>query len=144
MVIDATAERCPPPRDIRAEVSNAALKHFLLERLPDFMVPHGFVWVDAWPLNPNKKVDRQALPLPDRAASQSSELSRRPRDPMEESISEIWRDVLGLAEIRLEENFFTLGGHSLLAIQVLSRVKNVFHVELPVRSLFENPTLEGA
>ncbi|MDT7041516.1 non-ribosomal peptide synthetase [Candidatus Nitronereus thalassa] len=124
-------------------LSNTTLQNFLKSKLPSHMIPVWTMVLEQLPRLPNKKVDRQALPLPDRAASQSSGLSRRPRDPIEESISEIWRDVLGLAEIRLEDNFFNLGGHSLLAIQVLSRVKSVFHVELPVRSLFENPTLEG-
>jgi acyl carrier protein len=112
------------------------LRSFLKQKLPDYMVPSIFVFVDALPLTPNGKVDRKALPAPEQET-----LFVLPRTAAEETIRKIWAEVLQLEQVGIHDDFFTLGGHSLLAIQVMSRLRQAFHMELPLRSLFENPTV---
>ncbi|MBU6346822.1 MAG: amino acid adenylation domain-containing protein, partial [Cyanobacteria bacterium REEB494] len=127
------------PTDTRERV--AALRSHLQSRLPDYMVPGAFVWLDALPLTPNGKVDRRALPAPE--SSVSSESHAAPRTASEQALAEIWQQVLRVDQVGVQDNFFGLGGHSLLATQVLSRIRQQLSVELPLRALFEAPTVEG-
>ncbi|MBU6352387.1 MAG: AMP-binding protein, partial [Chloroflexi bacterium] len=127
------------PADSRERV--AALRSHLQSRLPDYMVPSAFVWLDALPLTPNGKVDRRALPAPE--SSVPSESHAAPRTASEQALAEIWQQVLRVAQVGVQDNFFGLGGHSLLATQVLSRIRQQLSVELPLRALFEAPTVEG-
>ncbi|HVS00541.1 MAG TPA: amino acid adenylation domain-containing protein [Thermoanaerobaculia bacterium] len=120
-------------------VDEPALRSWLRERLPDYMVPSAFVFLETLPLTPNGKVDRRALPEPERTRS----VEEAPLDLVEELLAGIWAEVLGLDKIGADEDFFTLGGHSLLATQVVSRVRAVLGVELPLRALFESPTVAG-
>jgi amino acid adenylation domain-containing protein len=122
-------------------VAEQELKRFLLSHLPEFMVPSTFVFLEVFPLTPNGKIDRKALPAPggDRAIDQYE----APRRAVEEILAGIWTEALGVTPIGLHDNFFDLGGHSLLATQVMSRVRAVFRIELPLRSLFDAPTVEG-
>src|SRR5207253_5931271 len=119
------------------------LREFLKQRLPDYMVPSAFVLLEELPLLPNGKLDRRALPRPevDRRGLESSFTT--PRTPVEELLLSIWSDVLHLEQVGEQDNFFELGGHSLLATQVIARVREVFAVELPLRDLFEAPTVAG-
>jgi amino acid adenylation domain-containing protein len=119
------------------------LRNFLLERLPQYMVPSTFVTLEALPLTPSGKVDRLALPPPDRFSSELSKAFVAPRTPIEKTLAAIWADILGLEQIGIHDNFFELGGHSLLAIQFLSRVRDAFQVDLPLRNLFNSPTIAG-
>jgi amino acid adenylation domain-containing protein len=119
------------------------LRRFLHEKLPDYMVPSVFVFLDALPLTPNGKVDRRALPMPDRSRLNLDESFSAPRTPTEELLVGIWAEVLKLEKVGTHDNFFDLGGHSLLATQVVSRIRAAFQVELPLRSLFEKPTVAG-
>jgi acyl carrier protein len=105
------------------------------------MVPSAFVMLDALPLTPNGKVDRRALPAPDRTRLVSTQTFASPRTPIEEVLAGIWAQVLGCEPVDIHDNFFDLGGHSLLATQVISRVRSAFQVELPLRCLFESPTV---
>jgi acyl carrier protein len=105
------------------------------------MIPSAFVLLDALPLTPNGKLDRKALPAPDQNRPEPEESYVAPRTPVEEMLAEIWAEVLKLDKVGIHDNFFELGGHSLLATQVISRVRNTFQVEVPVRSLFEIPTV---
>ncbi|HEX6293433.1 MAG TPA: amino acid adenylation domain-containing protein, partial [Herpetosiphonaceae bacterium] len=116
---------------------------FLRERLPEYMVPSAFVVVEALPLTPNGKVDRKALPPPEDTAGRARAAYVAPRTPLEEVIAGVWRAVLGVAAVSVEENFFALGGHSLRATQVVTRLRQVLGHEVPLRLLFEAPTVAG-
>ena len=117
------------------------LKAALSEHLPPYMLPAAFLMVDGLPLTPNGKVDRSALPSPARETFLRSRSSIAPRTPTEEVLAQIWADVLGIERVGVESGFFDLGGHSLLATRVLSRIRAVLDVDLPVRALFEGPTV---
>jgi len=117
------------------------LRHFLKQQLPDYMIPSAFVVIEALPLTPNGKVDRRALRAPDPSQLQLQNNFVAPRTPIEEMLAEIWTEVLTLQRVGIFDNFFELGGHSLLATQVISRVRQTFQVELPLRSLFASPTI---
>jgi amino acid adenylation domain-containing protein len=119
------------------------LRSFLKEKLPEYMVPSAFVFLDPLPLTPNGKIDRKRLPALDQNRPEPEESYVAPRTPVEELLAEIWAEVLKLDKVGIHDNFFDLGGHSLLATQVISRVRNTFQVEVAVRSLFEMPTVAG-
>lgn len=118
----------------------ARWREFLKERLPDYMIPTALVCLPALPLNQNGKVDRALLPDPE-AYLASNRRYAAPRNPSEEMLTGIWATILKRDRIGIHENFFDLGGHSLLATQVMARVRSVFHVELPLRTLFEATTV---
>jgi amino acid adenylation domain-containing protein len=117
------------------------VRGFLREELPDYMVPALFVMMKSLPLTANGKVDRRALPSPEQAGSEKEKVFVGPRTSVEEAIEKIWAEVLRLSKVSIHDNFFELGGHSLLVTQVISRLRKVFRVELPLRSLFESPTI---
>src|SRR5262245_931435 len=118
----------------------SALRAHLQRRLPDYMVPSAFVTLDALPLTANGKIDRRALPAPeDDAAVRGEHVA--PRTPVEEVLASIWREVLKLERIGIHDNFFELGGHSLMATRVMAQLREVFAVELPLRALFEAPSI---
>lgn len=112
----------------------------LLRRLPEHLVPSSFVFLEALPRTPNGKVDRRTLPLPD-SLQVASDAFVAPRSGTEQLLAEIWEDVLNRGPVGVHQNFFELGGHSLLVTRVMSRIREVFGAELPLRSLFEAPTL---
>jgi len=114
----------------------------LIEKLPEYMVPAIFVGLDKLPLTPNGKIDRRALPLPDENRPTLEGPSVAPRDSTEFQLVSIWENLLHVHPIGVEDNIFELGGHSLLATQVMSRVRSCLSVELPLRTLFESPTIE--
>jgi amino acid adenylation domain-containing protein len=118
------------------------LRDFLKQRLPDHMVPAFFMSLEKFPLTSNGKIDRCALPLPEMSHSDSGGAFVAPRSETEKRVAAMWGDVLRREEIGIYDNFFDLGGNSLLATQVVSRVRDVFQQEFPVRSLFEYPRLE--
>jgi len=123
--------------------TGSELRSFLKEKLPEYMVPAAFVPLDALPLTPNGKVNRHALPVPDRTRPELEKEFIAPRTPEEEIVAEVWSQVLGIERIGIYDNFFELGGHSLLATQVVSRMREAFGVEIPLRRLFEVPTVAG-
>ncbi len=118
------------------------LRIFLEAELPSYMVPAVFVILEALPLTPNGKVDRKALPAPELTQLSSSN-HVPPSTPIENLLAGIWAEILGLNKVSIHENFFTLGGHSLIATRVISQIRQVFHIELPLRCLFEKPTIAG-
>jgi amino acid adenylation domain-containing protein len=119
-----------------------ALRRHLQRRLPAYMVPTSLVLLDAFPLTANGKVDRRALPIPERAGSQGR-ARVPPRTTVERTVAEVWAEVLGLpaASLHIEDDFFALGGNSLLATRAMARLRERYGVELPVRALFESSTL---
>ncbi|HEX6037404.1 non-ribosomal peptide synthetase [Longimicrobium sp.] len=126
---------------VSANVSPSELRAHLKAMLPEYMVPGAFVVLDAFPLTPSGKVARRALPAPD--ASVDAEARIAPRTPAEQVLAGIYGEVLKVDGVGANDDFFALGGHSLLATRVTSRVRQAFGVELPVRALFEAPTVEG-
>ncbi|MEH2173668.1 non-ribosomal peptide synthetase [Nostoc sp.] len=116
------------------------LRRFLKQNLPEYMIPSAFVMLQALPMTPNGKVDSRALPTPDLSQRSLEVGYLPPHTPTEEVLVAIWNKVLGV-EVGIHDNFFELGGHSLKATQVMSRVKETFRLTLPVRCLFEEPTI---
>ncbi len=119
------------------------LRDFLRRLLPDPMVPEAFVWVERLPLTPNGKLDRAALPAPDLGAARGTGAAEAPATPDEEEIAAIWGRLLDLERVGRHESFFALGGHSLLAARVVAALRDAFGIEVPLRSLFEEPTVAG-
>jgi len=124
-------------------IETIELRRFLQEKLPDYMIPSALVPIEAMPLTPNGKIDRRALPTPDQTRDDLEETFVAPRTPIEERLAGIWAEVLHREPIGSYDNFFELGGHSLLATQVISRISEAFAVDIPLRSLFETPTVAG-
>jgi amino acid adenylation domain-containing protein/non-ribosomal peptide synthase protein (TIGR01720 family) len=125
----------------KENISGAGIREYLSNRLPAYMVPTFFVELDQMPLTPNGKIDRKALPGPDQGELEIEREYVAARTPVEEKLSDIWSDVLGVDQISVHDDFFDLGGHSLLATQVISRVRKTYNIELPLRLLFEIPTI---
>jgi amino acid adenylation domain-containing protein len=119
------------------------LRAHLKSHLPEHMLPSAFVWLDALPLTAGGKLDWRALPAADDARPVLDEMYSTPRTPVEEILANIWAAILRLERVGVNDNFFELGGHSLLGTQVISRVREAFHVELPLRTIFETPTIAG-
>ncbi|MBW4564792.1 MAG: amino acid adenylation domain-containing protein [Mojavia pulchra JT2-VF2] len=122
------------------DISVLELRNFLKAKLPDYMIPSAFVVLEEFPLTSNGKIDRRALPVPD-TIQQSEENTSLILTPVQEILAGIWADILAIKQVRIHENFFELGGHSLLATRVISQIRKVFKVELPLRCLFESPTV---
>ncbi|HVF92150.1 MAG TPA: amino acid adenylation domain-containing protein, partial [Blastocatellia bacterium] len=124
-------------------IVTADLRKRLKEKLPEFMVPSLFIEIESMPVGPSGKVDRLALPSIDRVNPESDRRFRPPRNAIEEVLAAIWEQVLGIEQVGTDDNFFDLGGHSLNATQVISRVREALKVDLPLRALFEAPTISS-
>jgi amino acid adenylation domain-containing protein len=123
-------------------VSNARLREFLQQRLPPYMIPQALVWLAQMPLSANGKIDLKALPEPELDSGTETDGEQRALTPVEYVVSRVWAEVLNLRQVGSGDNFFRLGGHSLLVMQVTSRVREIFQLDLPLRTLFEAPTVE--
>jgi acyl carrier protein len=130
----ATAGSNPSVHDLRS---------FLQQKLPEHMVPSTFVFMGSLPLTANGKLDRNALPAPEQTRPEPDETFAAPTTPVEQILANIWAEVLKVDKVGIHDNFFELGGHSLLATQIVSRVRDAFRVELPLRILFEQSTVAG-
>lgn len=130
---------CVPEENI--EIESADLRSHIAELLPEYMVPAAFMMLDSLPMTPNGKVDRRALPGPDYGRPELEAQYVAPRTPAEELIADLWSQVLNVEKVGAYDSFFDLGGHSLLATQLISRLRDVFQVELPLRTIFETPTV---
>jgi len=117
------------------------LRQFLIERLPEYMIPTAFVVLETLPKNSNGKVDRRALPLPDMTRPELTRAFVAPRTPVEKVLATIWSEILGIERIGVFDQFFELGGHSLLITQLNSRVRSTFRVDVPLRQSFEATTI---
>jgi amino acid adenylation domain-containing protein len=127
--------------DVERTPTIAELRSLVKAKLPDHMVPSAFIMLDALPLTPGGKVDRQALPLLEAARPQLDNIFVAPTTPLEIKLAKIWAEVLGIDRVGVQDDFFELGGHSLLATRVISRIRDAFQVELSLRCFFETPTV---
>ncbi len=126
-----------------SDISQTELWQFLQGKLPGYMIPSSYIILEEFPLTPNRKVDRKALPNPEKNHIQEQRNFVAPRNPVEEILVNIWSEILGVEKISVDDNFFKIGGHSLLATRIISQIREVFAVELPLIKLFENPTIAG-
>jgi acyl carrier protein len=124
-----------------AQVSTSELRRHLSAHLPEYMIPSVFIPLPELPRTANGKLDRKALPAPDGSRPVLEREFVAPRTETERVLAEIWSEVLRVSEVGIHDNFFELGGHSLLATTVVSRIRNSFSVELPLRYIFEAPTV---
>jgi len=120
--------------------SVSVLRQYLREKLPEYMVPNAFVTLEKLPLTPNGKIDRSALPDP-QLDPQTEENYIAPRNEVEEAIADIWRELLHMKNVGINDSFFAIGGHSLLAIRAISRIRQAFQVEIPLKRFFELPSI---
>lgn len=127
------------PKDDRP--GDSSMRDFLRAKLPEYMIPFQFVWLDALPLNVNGKVDRRALPAPDPRQRDVDKPYVAPRTVLEETIAEMWAEVLKVERIGVEDSFFDSGGNSLLATRLISLLRQELEIEVPLRCLFERPTV---
>ncbi len=125
----------------QTEISSSVLREYLQASLPAQMIPSTFVILEKIPLTPNGKVDRKALPQPDENKSEHADDFVAPRNIIEEKVAEVWAATLKCARVSVTDNFFALGGHSLLATKIMARLRSEFQIELPLRVLFEAPTV---
>ena len=123
------------------QVPSEQLRTWLRQQLPEYMIPTLFVWLEHWPLTPNGKLDRQALPAPRVIINEKNRGIDDPRTPEEAELLRLWRMLLNLESVGIYENFFTSGGHSLLAMQLIAHVQESFQVEVPLQALFDHPTI---
>ena len=149
-VVAARKERTGEARLLAYMVPNDArrpaigdLRAHLRTILPDYMIPSAFAFLDAIPLTPNGKVDRNALPIPGADLSDLTAGYVAPRNQIEHVMAEIWADVLGVNKVGVFDHFFELGGHSLSATRLIARLKSAFQIDLPLRSIFIEPTIAG-
>jgi acyl carrier protein len=124
-------------------VSLDQLREYIKKKVPGYMIPSFFVVLDLLPLTISGKIDRKALPFPKELKPNISEEYVPPQTHTEELIAKLWSDLLNQEQASVNDNFFDSGGHSLLATQLISNVRNEFNVEIPLRTLFEQPTIEG-
>jgi amino acid adenylation domain-containing protein len=125
------------------EVETDSLRRYLRDHLPEHMIPSILMTVDRFTLTANGKVDRRALPVPERSSYERRLRHTPAQTPIQQEVARVWKSVLRVNRPGIYENFLELGGHSLLATQVISRLRNTFQVELSLRSLFESPTIAG-
>jgi amino acid adenylation domain-containing protein len=137
---DKTLVAYVSPVDIAVKVDG--LQSFLKERLPVYMLPSTFVFLDTLPLSPNGKLDRKALPPPEGRSPETGQSFVAPRTPMEEALTGMWCEVFGLKQVGVRDNFFNLGGHSLMIVGLIDRVNRTLNVNLGISELFQNPTVE--
>ena len=123
------------------QYSAAELKAKLRKSLPDYMVPAHFVELEEMPQTPNGKVDRKALPAPGGDSLAKTQEFVAPSSPVEEKLASIWRDLLRLDQIGVDDNFFDAGGHSLTAVRLVARVREAFGVDMTLRTAFDAPTI---
>lgn len=123
--------------------SVSKLRDHLKETLPEYMVPSAFVMLERFPITPNGKVDRRALPAPEYSRPDIEETYVAPQTPVEQSVAEIWADVLGVERVGVNDNFFELGGHSLLAVKLFIRIRKWSGIDLPLATLFKSPTVRA-
>ena len=127
----------------RSQLSDTLLREYLGSQLPEYMVPSHFVILEVFPLTPNNKVDRKALPAPITIAHSEETSKEKAYTPIEETLIEIWQEVLQIRQLETGDNFFNLGGNSLIAVSLISKIRTTFNIDLPLLSLFRAPTIRA-
>ena len=130
------------PRDGSTPTADA-LRAYLRERLPDFMIPQHFLALDEFPHTPNQKIDRKALPAPESGYRPGQPTDGAARTPTEKTLAQIWSEILGATSVGVHDDFFELGGHSLIAMRLIARVREIAGVDVSLKSLFTTPTIAG-
>jgi hypothetical protein len=126
-----------------ASAGSGEWRAYLQSKLPDYMVPQVFLELPELPLTPSGKIDRRALPMPESMRPDLIAGYVGPRTPVEETLARLWSEILGVTNVGVNDDFFQLGGHSLLAARMMSRVRETFRVQLPLRNIFMQPTIAG-
>lgn len=129
--------------DAEERLPTTELRNLIKQKLPEYMVPSAFVQLTKLPLTTNGKIDRRQLPAPDPARTEVDEKFQAPRNEVEETLTRIWREVLGLTRVGIEDNFFDLGGNSLIAVEVFDRTREELQLDLAIRLLFQYPTIKA-
>lgn len=124
-----------------ANVSADELKAMLCGSLPDYMIPANYVFMEEFPLTPNRKIDRNALPAPVKGSEVAAGKSEEPRNAVQQVVTSLWQKVLGLNHVGIHDDFFESGGHSLLATQLIAQLRKLFKVDLPLHTIFDSPTI---
>jgi ubiquinone/menaquinone biosynthesis C-methylase UbiE/acyl carrier protein len=119
------------------------LRHSLANKLPEYMIPSTFIWLDALPLTPTGKLDRHALPAPNSVRNDPTDVYAAPKSDLERLIASVWSEVLGIEKISIDSNFFNIGGHSLLGMQVVARLSDSLNLNVPLRLMFETRSIRG-
>jgi acyl carrier protein len=127
--------------DPEQTVAVSELHCLLKAKLPEYMIPSAFIMLEALPLLPNGKVDRRALPVPERVRPDLEAAYQAPQTEVEQTIASIWQEVLHIEEVGIHDNFFDLGGHSLLLVQVHSKLQKIFQRNFPLVGMFQYPTI---
>jgi pyochelin synthetase len=130
-------------QDRVARFREEAVRHHVSQRLPDYMVPDALMLVEDLPLTANGKIDRAALPVPWELEADRVRVFTMPTTVVEKTVAGIWQQLLGVDRVSVDDNFFDLGGDSLVATQLVAQLRQVFNVELPIRSVFETLTVAG-
>ncbi len=125
----------------QATPSQSELREFLRQKLPDYMIPSVFVFLDKFPLTPNGKINRRALPKPELTLQEREETFIAPRNELEEKLAVIWQEILKIEPIGIHDNFFELGGHSLLTVSLVTKIETTLGKKLPITALFELTTI---
>jgi acyl carrier protein len=123
--------------------SGEELRVFVAAKLPEYMLPGSFIWLDEMPRTPNGKLDRKLLAIASGTRASSSQLPREPQDAVEEILAEMWSELLGAELIGINQSFFDLGGHSLLAMKLAGLVREIFQVNIDIGAFFKHPTIEA-
>ncbi|HVG20626.1 MAG TPA: phosphopantetheine-binding protein, partial [Blastocatellia bacterium] len=123
------------------EIRSKEVREYVRGRVPEYMVPGVIMEVEKIPLNANGKIDRKALPSPDKVQPKNQAEYVAPRNIIEEAVAGIWKEILGVQQVSVQDNFFDVGGHSILAMRLLSRLRETFRVQLPVRYFFGAATV---
>jgi acyl-coenzyme A synthetase/AMP-(fatty) acid ligase/acyl carrier protein len=119
------------------------LRQYTHEKLPDYMVPERVMFMDAFPQTPNKKIDRNAFPAPETDARREEKETEQSATPIEEVLTGLWKELLGLKTVGRQDNFFELGGHSMLAMQLVAKIRKHFKIDFRLKNLFERQTVAG-
>ena len=127
---------------VQTTLTQSEMRQFLKQKLPEYMIPSAFVFLAKFPLTPNGKIDRRALPTPEQIRPEPEETFIAPRNELEQQLTKVWEAILGIKSIGVTDNFFDLGGHSLLAVKLFAQIEKTFRINLPLAAIFHSPTVE--